>query len=92
MRHTEDQSGVATSGRRGLILGKSLLLGPFAFQPLLGALVELALEGLRLLLIRLAPSRDGEQPLLWKSSRMMRPKTAQCPAEGRCGCADHGEV
>jgi len=50
MRHTEHQGSIAATCGLGLILGEPLLLGPLSFKPLLGALVELALEG-RLLLI-----------------------------------------
>lgn len=54
MGHTEHQGGIATASRLRLILGIPLLLGPLAFEPLLGTLVELALEG-RLLIICQAP-------------------------------------
>lgn len=62
---TEHQSGISAPGGLSLILDKPFLLGSFTFEPLLGALVELALEGLlRLRVIGLALDRDTEPSVL----------------------------
>ena len=57
--HTEYHGRIPTAGGLGLVLRISLLLGTFALEPLLGALIELALEGW-LLVVCVAASRDAE--------------------------------
>lgn len=64
--HTEHHSRIATPGGFGLVLGETFLFRALALESLLGAFVELALEGSLLLLVE-ASRREAEESLLRKS-------------------------